>query len=109
VPAAVPARRREVVHVTVRRRRLVGEVDDLVAAGVGRRQVEEVDEREARENPAATVGAGGDRGVVEVAGDREQQRRLLGVEHHLLAVLVEDGQDPVGVCGEAVGVHGGRR
>ena len=83
------ALRRDVTHVQVERRRVVGELDELRRAWMRARVVEQVHERETREDPATARRARRHRRRVEVAGHGEQRRRVCRVEHHVLAVLVE--------------------
>ena len=68
-PEPVVAARRAVDHVEVQRRRVVGELEELVRAAVRRRGVEQVGERDDREHPAPALGARRHRRRFEPAGD----------------------------------------
>jgi NADPH:quinone reductase len=76
--------------VEVKRRRVVGQLDELRAAGMRRRGVEEVDDRNAREHAAAAVGTRRNGGRFEAPGEREEALALARVEHDLVPVLIHD-------------------
>ncbi len=76
--------------VQVERRRVVGQLDELDAARVRRRGVEQIDERHAGNHPAPALGAGGNRRRVETARQPEEALRLPSVEHDLVPVFIHD-------------------
>ncbi len=82
----------------MQRGRVIGELDELAGTSERRRLVEEVGERDDRDDPAPALRARGDGRGVEVAGESEQRRRLVGVEEHLLAVVVQEHE-----CGSGHG------
>src|SRR4051812_1913795 len=77
-------------HVDVQRRRLLGQREDVVRTAVGRRCVQEVDERDHRDDPARAIGAGRHRCGLEVAGDRQEAGGLVGVQLDPLPVVVDE-------------------
>ena len=89
-PVRVLAVARVVDDVQVQRRRVVGQLDEIGATRMRRRRVEEVDERHAREHPAAAVGARGDGRRFEPLGEHEEAFALARVEHDLFPVLIHD-------------------
>ena len=82
----------EVANVEVQRGSLVGQLDERRAARERRCRVQDVDQRHDGDDPAAALRARGDGGSVEAVGEREQCLGLVGVEHHLLALVVEEGE-----------------
>lgn len=73
-------------------RRVVGQRHQLARAHERGRRVEQIGQRDHGHDPTPALRAGGDSRRVEIAGEREQSRRLLGVEDDLLTLFVEDHQ-----------------
>ncbi len=86
------ALRDEILRVEVQRRGFVGEIGQVACAGVRRRRVEEIHERHARQDPAATPRTGRHRRAVEATHQGPQRLGLLGIEHHLVAVIVQEAE-----------------
>ena len=74
-PVPVQAPGAAVDHVEVQRRRVVGELEDLARAGVGRAVGEQVGERDDRDHPAPAVGTGRRGRLLELVGEGEQRAR----------------------------------
>ena len=70
----------------------VRELDELRAPREGWRGREHVDEGNDGDDPAAAARARRHRGRVEVVGHREERGGFVGVEQHLLALVVEEGE-----------------
>ncbi len=83
------AERNEVAHVDVQRGRVVRQLDELERARERRRVVEQIAQRDHRQDPAAAARARRHGGVLEPTGEREQVTRLGRVEADLAAVGVE--------------------
>ncbi len=89
-PVRVLALTRVVDDVQVQRRRVIGQFDEIGPARMRRRRVEEIDERHARQHPAAAFGARRDGRRLEPAGQHEEALALARVEHDLFPVLIHD-------------------
>ncbi len=74
----------------VQRRRFVSKIDELGAAPVRRRRVEQIDERDGGEHSAAAGGTRRHRRGFEAAGECEEAFALARVEHDLVPVLIHD-------------------
>jgi NADPH2:quinone reductase len=76
--------------VQMQRRCVVGQFDEIGTARMRRCGVEQIDQRHAREHPAAAIGTRGDGRCLEPAGEQEQALALARVEHDLFPVLIHD-------------------
>jgi hypothetical protein len=91
----------EILDVDVQRRRFLGELDEVGGAGVERTALEDIEDRDHRQDPAAACRARRDGRRLERVGETEQQDRLGGVKEHPIAVVVDEGQGALGgVVGE---------
>lgn len=81
---------RAVDHVQVERRRFVSQFDELGAPRVGRRGVEQIDERDRGKHAAATAGTRRDGRRFEASGENEEAFALARVERDLVPVLIHD-------------------
>ncbi len=82
----------EVAYVDVQRRRILGELQQRSRTSERGRVVEQVDQCHHRQDPTAAPRARRHRRSLEPAGEREELARFGGVEHHVLAVGIEDDQ-----------------
>lgn len=81
---------RAVDDVQVQRRRFVGQIDEVGATRVGRRRVEQVDERHRSQHPATATGTRRDGRGLEASREHEEALALARVEHDLVPVLIHD-------------------
>jgi len=95
-------RRGPVVDVEMQRGRVVREIDEIDRPRVRAAGVEQVDERHCGDHPAATIGAGADRGPVEPSHREEERRGFVVVQTDRRALVVED-HEAHGQNGSAIG------
>jgi NADPH2:quinone reductase len=90
VPLRVFALTGVVDDVEVKRRRVVGQIDELGAARMRRSRVEKIDERDRCDNPATAVGTRRNGCRLEPTGQREEVIALARVQPDLVPLLIHD-------------------
>ena len=81
---------RTVHDVQVQGGRFVGQIDEVWAARVRRRRVEQIDERHRGQHTATAAGTRRDGRGLEAFREQEEALALAGVEHDLVPVLIHD-------------------
>ena len=81
---------REILDIEVKRRRVVGQLDELAGTQMGRRLAEQVHERDAREHAAVARRTGRHGCGVQSVTQRQQAAGFRLVEDDLRTVVVEE-------------------